>query len=163
MLPKVRKEDMPGRPVVSSVSSPAEKASAFVDKFLEPIAQELPSYIQDTTHFLQKIDEVGEISEDTYMVIIDVKSLHTNIDNDEGLQAVEEELEKGSVKTTPSFTIAMLMKLILISNNVVFNGLKYLQKKGVATRTKSAPNFANVFMKHFEKSLFTTASGSKGL
>ena len=116
-----------------------------------PIMQELPSYIKDTTHFFQKIDEVGEISEDTYMVTIDVKSLHTNIDNDEGLRAVEEELQKRPVKTTPSFAIAMLMKLVLILNNFVFNELNYLQKKGVAVGNKSAPNFANVFMEHFEK------------
>ena len=63
MLPKIHKEGMPGRPVVSSVSSPTEKISAFVDEFLKPTAQELQSYMKDTTHFLQKIDEVGEISE----------------------------------------------------------------------------------------------------
>ena len=93
MIQKIHKEGMPGRPVVSSVSSPTEKVSAFVDKFLKPIAQELPSYAKDRTNFPQKIDEVGEISEDTYMVTIDVKSLHTNIDYDEGLQAVKKELE----------------------------------------------------------------------
>ena len=137
--------------MVSSVSSPTEEISAFVDEFLKPIAQELPSYIKYTTHFLQKIDKVGELSEDTYMVTIDVKSLHTNIDNDEGLWAVEEELGKRSVKTTPSFAVAMLMKLVLILNNIMFNGLIYLQKKGVAMGTKSAPNFANVFMGRFVK------------
>ena len=85
------------------------------------------------------------------MVTIDVKRLYTNIHNDEGLRAVEEELEKRSVKTTPSFAIAMLMKLVLILNNFVFNGLNYLQKKGVAMGAKSAPNFVDVFMGHFEK------------
>ena len=141
---------MPGRPVVSSVSSPTEKISAFVDEFLKPMAQELPSYMKDTTHFLQKIDKVGEISEDTYMVTLDVKSLYTNIDNEEGLR-VFEELEKRSVKNTPSFAIALLMKLVLILNNIVFNGVNYLQKMGVAMGTKSAPNFSNVFMGYFEK------------
>ena len=43
------------------------------------------------------------------MVTIDVKSLYTNIDNDEGLRAVEEELEKRSVKTTPSFAITLCL------------------------------------------------------
>ena len=134
MLPKIHKEGMPGQPVVSSVSSPTEKISAFADEFLKPIAQELPSYIKDTTHL---IDEVGKIFEDTYMVTIDIKSLYTNIDNDEGLRAVEEELEKRSVKATPSFAIAMLMKLVLILNNFVFNGLNYLQKKGVAMGSRT--------------------------
>ena len=43
MLPKLHKEGMPGRPVVSSVSSPTEKSSAFLDEFLRPMAQNLPS------------------------------------------------------------------------------------------------------------------------
>ena len=86
MLPKIHKEGMPGHTVVSSVSIPTEKISAFVDKFLKPMVQELPSYIKDTIHFLQKIDKVGEISKDTYMVTLHVKSLYTNIDNEEGLR-----------------------------------------------------------------------------
>ena len=151
MLPKIHKESMPGRPVVSSVSSPTEKISAFVDEFLKPMAQELPSYIKDTTHFLQKIDKVGEISKDTYMVTLDVKSRCTNIDNEEGLRVFEEELEKRSVKNTPSFAIALLTKLVLILNNFVFNGVNHLQKMGVAMGTRSASNFSNVLMGYFEK------------
>jgi len=53
MLPKIHKVNNPGRPVVSSVNSHTEKLSAYVDKFLRPIAEKLPSYIQDTTHFIK--------------------------------------------------------------------------------------------------------------
>ena len=50
------------------------------------------------TDILEKINQVGKVSSDTYMVTLDVKSLHTNIDNNEGLGVVEEELEKKSNK-----------------------------------------------------------------
>ena len=95
------------------------------------------------------------------MVTLDLKSLYTNIDNEEGLWVFEEELEKRSVKNTPSFSIALLMKLVLILNNFVFNGVNYLQKMGVAMGTRSAPNFSNVFMGYFERGLLTTANGLK--
>ena len=130
------------------VSNPTEIISAFLDEFLKPIVQELPSYINDTTLFLQKIDEVGEISDDTYMVTIDVKSLHTNISNGKGLRTVEE-LEKRSVKTTPSFARAMLMELVLIPNNFEFNGFNYLQKKEISRMCLWDTS---------KNSLFTTAS-----
>ena len=55
MLPKIHKVNNPGRPVVSSVNSHTEKLSAYVDEFLRPIAEKLPSYIQDTTHFIKRI------------------------------------------------------------------------------------------------------------
>ena len=42
------------------------------------------------------------------------------------------------------------MKLVLILNNFVFNGVNYLQKKGTAMGTRAAPNFANVLMGYFE-------------
>ena len=97
------------------------------------------------------------------MVTIDVKILYTNIDNDEGLRVVEEELEKRSVKTTPSFAIAMLMKLVLILNNFVFNGLNYLKRK-VLLWELNLHHISRMCLRDTSKnSLSTTASGSKGL
>ena len=49
-----------------------------------------------------------------------------------------------------SFVVTLLMKLVLILNNFVFNGVNYLQKKGTAMGTRAAPNFANVFMGYYE-------------
>ena len=113
---------------MASVSSPTEKTSAFVDEFLMPMAQELPSFIKDTTHFLQKIDKVGDISEDTHMVTLDVKSLHLDTDHDERISGFCGRTQNRSVKNTPSFAIALLMKVVLILNSFVFNGVNYLQK-----------------------------------
>ena len=84
------------------------------------------------------------------MVTLDVKSLHTNIDNSEELRVVEEELEKRATKNIPSLAVTLLMKLVLILNNFVFNGVNYLQKKGTAMGTRAAASFANVFMGYFE-------------
>lgn len=58
MLLKIHKVNNPGRPVVSSVNSHTEKLSAYVNEFLRPIAEKLPSYIQDTTHFIKPSLEV---------------------------------------------------------------------------------------------------------
>ena len=141
---------MPGCPVVSSVSIPTETISAFEDEFLRPMAQNLPSYIKDTTHFLEKVNQVGKVSNDTHMVTLDVESLYMNIDNNEGLRVVEEELEKRATKNTLSFAVTPRMKLVLMLNNFVFNGVNYFQKKGKAMGTRAAPNFANVFKGYFE-------------
>ena len=163
MLPKLHKEGMPGRPVVSSVSSPTEKISAFVDEFLRTMAQNLPSYIKDTTHFLEKINQVGKVSNDTYMVTPDVKSLYTNIGNSEGLRVVEEELEKRATKNTPSIAVTLLMKLVLILNNFVFNGVNYLQKKGIR-QWELGPGQISLMCAWdtLKTDLFTKVDGSRG-
>ena len=96
------------------------------------------------------------------MVTLNVKSLYTNIDNNEGLRVVEEELEKRATKNTPSFAVTLLMKLVLILNNFVFNGVNYLQKKGTAMGTRAVPNFAIVFMGYFENRFVYQSRWFKG-
>ena len=56
MLPKIHKLNNPGRPVVSSVNSHTEEQSLYVDVFLRPLAEKLPSHIRDTIdRFYQNI------------------------------------------------------------------------------------------------------------
>ena len=94
LLPKVHKGNNPGRLVVSSVRSHTEKLSAYVDEFLSPLAEKLPSYIKDTTDFISFLKSLGKLPEDCYLVTLDVSSLYTNVDTDVGLQIVEQELEQ---------------------------------------------------------------------
>ena len=85
MLPKIHKEGNPGRPVVSSVNCHTSKISKFVDYHIQPLAKELPSYVKDTTDFINKVKDIGPLPENSYLVTMDVSSLYTNIPHDEGL------------------------------------------------------------------------------
>ena len=57
------------------IYSHTEKISAYVDAFLRPIAERLPSYIRDTTDFIQRIKVLGKLSVECYLVTLDVSSL----------------------------------------------------------------------------------------
>ena len=92
MLPKIHKVNNPGRPVVSSVNSHTEKLSAYVDEFLRPLAEKLQSYIRDTSDFITELRVLGQLPARCYLATLDVSSLYTNIDIDEGLTIVEGEL-----------------------------------------------------------------------
>ena len=48
-LTKIHKPSPVGRPIVSGCDGPTEKLSSFVDKLLQPIAQQQKSYLKDTT------------------------------------------------------------------------------------------------------------------
>ena len=61
---KIYKYNNPGRPVV------------------------IPSYIKDTNDSVNKIDNF-KVSENSFLVTMDVKALHTNIPNNEGIAAVK--------------------------------------------------------------------------
>ena len=94
MLPKIHKrlEKPPGRPIVSGNGCPTERISQFVDFFLKPIVQDVRSYIKDTTHFLNILEDLGELPANTLLVTLDVSSLYTNIPNDIGIEACQEQL-----------------------------------------------------------------------
>ena len=77
------------RPIVSTVNSPTANLAEFLDYYLQPIMKNLPAYLKDTTQFLKEIDEI-EINKDTWLVTVDVKSLYTNIPNEEDIQACYE-------------------------------------------------------------------------
>ena len=56
MLPKIRKINNPGRPVVSFVGCHSTNISNFADYHLQPIVKNIPSYVQDSNDFLNKIN-----------------------------------------------------------------------------------------------------------
>ena len=148
-LPKIHKKSNPGRPVISSIGCHTTNISKYVDHHLQEHVSKLPSYVKDTTDFINKIKDLT-VPDNAILVTMDVSSLYTNIPNDEGIEAVRETLSQNNYPTTINHVITTFLKLILILNNFVFNGYHYIQTKGCAMGTKCAPSYANIFMGQFE-------------
>ena len=72
---------------VSGCDGPTEKLSSFVDKLLQPIAQQQKSYLKDTTDFVNFIENT-KVPADVILVSMDVTSLYTNIPQEEGIDTV---------------------------------------------------------------------------
>ena len=157
LLPKIHKKQSPppGRPVVSANGCPTEKISAFVDIFLRPHLNKIPSYIRDTTDFLQKLEALPELSEGSFLCTLDVSSLYTNIPNLEGLRAIGRFLsshrEYGKDPEPSNQSLCQLLNMVLTMNSFQFNGEDYLQVAGTAMGTRVAPTYANIFMADFER------------
>ena len=79
--PKKRKIENPERPVVSSINCDNNTTSKYFDFYLQPIVRNTPSYVR---YFLKKLDKVKNIPNDSLLVTLDVKSLCTNIPDNEG-------------------------------------------------------------------------------
>ena len=148
-LPKIHKPNNPGRPVISSINCHTAKISKFVDYHLQDLVKKLPSYIKDTTDFINKTKDL-DLPDDSILVTMDVSALYTNIPNDEGIEAVKNSL-KESTSTSLLNVITTFLTLILTLNNFIFNGIHYLQTKDCAMGTKCAPTYANIFMGEFEE------------
>ena len=150
LLPKIHKEGNPGRPIISANGHPTEKISEFVDYHLRDSVKELPSYLQDTTHFLNRISHSSPVQPGTTLATMDVTSLYTNIPHAEGIKACKEALDLRPVKIPSTECLVILIELVLKLNNFTFNGKHYLQINGTAMGTRMAPSYANIFMGRFE-------------
>jgi hypothetical protein len=69
----------PGRPVVAANGAPTEKISQFVDHFVNPFCPKIKSFVKDTTHFLQKLEGIGQLPKGSFLVTMDVVALYPNI------------------------------------------------------------------------------------
>ena len=162
-LPKLHKEGIPGRPIISGCNSPTEKSSQYLDFHLKPIVRNIPPYIKDTTHLLQVVLDQKEIPDNTILVTLDVKSLCTNILHDEGinfcLNAIQNHYQ-GSTQL-PIQHLKQMLIFILQYNHFTFNGKTYLQIHGTSMGTPFAPNYANIFMAEIEKNILENPPQNK--
>ena len=113
MLPKIHKQGNPGRPIISSNGHPTERISEFVNHHLKSLAQPLPSYIKDTTHFFLHLEQMGPLPDNAILVTLDVSSLYTNIPHNEGIEACHHFLNTRQDKTLPTERICDLIRMIL--------------------------------------------------
>ena len=97
MLPKIHKDKEswpsgnmpPGRPIVSDCNSESEDVASFIDAYIKTRASGHPSYIKNTYDFLDKISEI-DLQPNSLLISLDVESMYTNIDHDEGLSAIKQ-------------------------------------------------------------------------
>ena len=156
-LKKIHKNPMSIRPIVSSCNSITENISKFIDTWLQPYVQTLPSFIKDTTDFINLL-ETTALPEDCILASIDVTSLYTNIPHEDGIEYtikhIENHPDNFKHPEQPSATILRELMNIVLKNNIFeFNNKYYIQKQGTAMGTRMAPSYANLFMGTLETEL----------
>jgi len=165
ILPKIHKpphdwptpfRTPPGRPIVSDIGSESYNISKYLDHFLKPITFIQPSYIKDTFDFIAKIKLVNNLPSNTLLVTCDVESMYTNIDNEDGLAAVNYFFNKYPRPDRPSGLLLHILKLCLANNDFLFLGNFWLQTCGTAMGKIFAPSYANLFMAKMEQDFFNS-------
>ena len=73
----LRKHGNPGCLIVSSNGQPTERISQFVDYHLKPLIHKTACYIKDTTHFLNKLDQLGRLPSNAILVTLPIPTFHT--------------------------------------------------------------------------------------
>ena len=135
--PKVHKKGNPLRIIISGTDHPTEKIAEFAEKQLDDYVTFLPSYIKDTTDFINRLKELKQpLPKESITFCMDVKKLYPSILRKEGLGACREALVVRVVQTMPTEEVLKLIELVLDNNNFQFEDSHYLPIDGTAIGSK---------------------------
>ena len=152
--PKIHKESAPYRAIVSGIGTPTEKLAEVAEYELEEFVIQTPSYLRDTTDFINKLADVKEdIPKDAILFCFDVCKLYPSIPREEGLEACKEGLERRSRPIIPTGYAMEMIKVVLDNNNFSLGDKHFLQKGGVAIWSRLGRNFACSFMRKWDEKL----------
>ena len=163
---------VPIRGIISGVGAPTEKLAGFVDHFLQPGMAGLPTFLKDTKHTLQLIDNLndkidrGEMNlEGVALVTLDIDKMYNNMTEDLDHTAVRKfldsraqqlHLQDSDEKLVKASSVMEALDICLKNNIFHFNGKNYKQKSGVGTGIKLAPPYACMAMGEFEDTVFNS-------
>ncbi|XP_054871029.1 uncharacterized protein LOC118470507 isoform X2 [Amphiprion ocellaris] len=153
LLPKIHKNlhSPPGRPIINGIDTITEPASQYIDFVIKPLTMSLKAYLQDTTHILKDLQEMQQ-APNAILATMDVESLYSNIDHQEGLEALEHFLQKRSNTETPPTQFVVSLTQWSLNNNIfLFQDRLYQQTKGTAMGASYAPNYAGLFLGLWEE------------
>ena len=151
----------PLRPVVSMSGTTTEGLAHWLDIIAKPLVPKLPSFIEDTRHMLQIIEDTnkkGPQKPEAVPVVIDVNDMYGSIPWEEGLIAFEEAITDLDTNI-PIDYIMEVVKIVLACNMFEFDGKKYIQRFGAAMGLIFAPPFACIFMGWLESKMLKGVTG----
>lgn len=153
-LPKVHKEGIPLRPIVSTIGSPHYALAKELARILAPLAGLSDSYIRNSGHFVQRLSMIT-ITDQDLLVSFDVKSLFTQVPIDEALTIVADKIHDDDSlieRTTLSATsICQLVRECLRSTYFEYRQSYWEQTEGSPMGSPLSPIIANLYMEAFEQ------------
>jgi PHD/YefM family antitoxin component YafN of YafNO toxin-antitoxin module len=130
--PKIHKEDIPLRPIVSTINSPCYELSKYMAAILNKITRKSAYSVRNSIEFKEFIDKVN-LNKDDNIFSLDVTSLFTKVDKDLAIQAIKEnwsEIEQHTPIEQKTF-IKLITFCTKECNIFQYNNQYYKQKFGL--------------------------------
>jgi hypothetical protein len=153
-LPKVHKNPVSLRPVVSSVNSFLSVFSIWLDYRTKELLPLIKSHVKNSVEVIRDIQKL-DLPDNALLFSADAQSMYTNIDTDLGLQAFADFFEDNKTKISPNFPINLFLQVLeLVMKNNIFNfsNTTWLQLSGTAMGTPVACAYATITYGQYENS-----------
>lgn len=150
-LPKLHKEGIPLRPIVSCIQSPFYKLSKFLANIISNITSQNNYYIKNSFQFKDFIDTI-ELNNNEQIISLDVVSMYTNIPIDLAKHILQEKWHKIEKFTDlPMKEFLKAVEIALTSTYFQYNNCFYRQKDGCAMGAPISSVIAQLVLEHVEE------------
>ena len=151
--PKIHKDNVPLRPIVSNVGTATYPTAQYLAKILANVSGKTDSHVKNSGHFIEKIKEI-KLAPDECLVSFDVKSLFTSVPLKRAIEVTRQYLKNDTswreTTTLKLEEIIDLMTLCLENNSFKFRDEFYEMSDGLAMGSPLSPVLANLFMEDLE-------------
>ncbi|XP_046382277.1 uncharacterized protein LOC124153222 [Ischnura elegans] len=149
-LPKIHKEGVPLRPIVSQIDAPTYRLAHYVANTLQKYVGNTSSHVKNLAHFVEIIRDLT-IEKEDIIVSLDVVSLFTNVPIADSVDIVKKLTSSGIPKDFPK-----LVEHCLKNTFFLWNSCFYEQTDGAAMGSPQSPVMANLFMEDFQAKAIET-------
>jgi hypothetical protein len=141
-LPKIHKEAVPLRPIVSTSGSPTYELAKYLANYLKDKIEEPCLFVRDSEHLVKKLKDI-QLSKDDTLACFDVVSLFTSVPVKDTLNIIKSNLGIDKLYLEA-------LELCLSFTYILFDGQIYEQSEGAAMGSPLPPIIAQMFMIELE-------------
>ena len=148
-LPKIHKQGIPVRPILSMAGTPTHKLAQWLSSILKPVRDAVSdNTVQDSFEFRSKV--LSANSQD-FFCSFDITSLFTNVPLLETIGYIETIVDHFHLSLPVDFSFLKSLILLCTQNiQFSFDGVLYFQKDGVAMGSPLGPVLADIFVGFLE-------------
>jgi len=154
-LPKVHKDPVKLRPVVSNTNSFLAIFSTWLDYKFKTLLPHVKSYIKNSTAVINDIKDMT-LPQEAKLFSADAMSMYTNINTDVGILYIQHFIQENINKIPHDFPTELFLSVLelIMKNNIFTFGHSYwLQLSGTAMGTPAACAYATVSYGQYENSV----------
>ena len=157
-LPKIHKDGVPLRPVLSAIGSPQYPVAKYLASVLKPVLMKYSTYcISDSFTFAKNINEM-KYDKKPFLCSFDIKSLFTNVPLDEAIKICADSLYEDTNIEPPPFNREIFTSLIEFATKDIefsFDDAMYRQVDGIGMGNPLGSILSNIFVGYYESILFS--------
>lgn len=151
-IPKIHKQPMGCRPIVSNVTAPTNGLSRWLTYMLQPFACRISSYIRDSKQIQVQVQQLPLLPTGEFYTF-DVEHMYTSIPVEAALDAVNWFLLRQQPPHPARLFIIEGLRIVMQENYFTFGDTNWKQKIGLAMGTPVAPVLATLYLGYYEEQM----------